>query len=42
MTQEDEEDCEKNKKSSNVRDHCHLIGKYRGPAHSNCYKNVTQ
>ena len=25
-----------------INDHCHLIGRYRGPAHSNCnlnYKN---
>ena len=43
MTEEDEEDyrnnnifrfCEKNIKSDKVRDHCHLISKYRGPAHS--------
>ncbi|KYN21732.1 hypothetical protein ALC57_05893 [Trachymyrmex cornetzi] len=28
--------------NTRVRDHCHLIGRYRGPAHSNCnlnYKN---
>ena len=30
--------CEKKftKKSIKVRDHCHLTGKYRGPAHKNC------
>ena len=27
---------------SKVRDHCHLTGKYRGPAHQNCTINVTQ
>ena len=21
-----------------VRDHCHLIGKYRGPAHQSCHQ----
>ena len=25
-----------------VRDHCHLRGKYRGPAHNTCKINVTQ
>ena len=25
-----------------MRDHCHLTGKYRGPAHINCNFNVTQ
>ena len=43
MTEEDEEDyrtknicrfCEKNNESDKVRDHCHLTGKYRGPAHN--------
>ena len=25
-----------------VQDHCHLIGKYRGPARSNCNINIPQ
>ena len=51
MTDEDEENfrnnnicrfCEKNIKSDKVSDHCHLTGKYRGPAHSKRTINVTQ
>ena len=51
MTQEDEEDyrnnniCrfyEKNIEFDKVRGHCHLTGKYRGPAHNTCNTNVTQ
>ena len=51
MTQEDEEDyennnicrfCEKNIESDKVRDHCHLTGKYKCPAHNVCNINVKQ
>ena len=51
MTEKDEEDfrndnicqfCEKEIISDKVRNHCHLTGKYKGPAHSICNINVTQ
>ena len=51
MTEDDEEDyennnicrfCEKNIDCDKVRDHCHLTGNYRGPAHRKCKINVTQ
>ena len=32
----------KNIESDKVRDHCHLTGKYRGPAHNTCNINVKQ
>ena len=49
MTEGDEEDfdnknicrfCEKEILSDKVRDHCHLTGIYRGPAHNTCNLNV--
>ena len=51
LTQEDEVDyrnniicrfCEKEIITDKVRDHCHLRGSYRGPAHNTCNINVTQ
>ena len=51
MKQEDEEKyksnnicrfCEKEILSNKVRDHCHLTGKYRGPAHNVCNINVKE
>ena len=34
--------CEKYIELDKVRDHCHLTGKYRGPAHSDCNLKVKQ
>ena len=51
MTEKDEEDsrinnicrfCEKEFGDNKVRDHCHLIGKYRGPVHNICNKKAKQ
>ena len=32
----------KNIEPVKVRDHCHLTGNYRGPAHQKCNGNFTQ
>ena len=51
MTEENQEDyrnnnncrfCEKEILDNEVRDHCHLTGGYRCPAHSKCKINVIQ
>ena len=50
MKQEDKEDfdnnicrfCEKGRLFDKVRDHCHLTGRYRGPAHNTCNINVKE
>ena len=51
MTEEDQQDfendnicryCEKYIETDKVRDHCHLTGKYRGPAHNECNLQVKQ
>ena len=51
MTEEDEENyknnnicrfCDREILSDKVLDHCHLTGKYRGPAHNICNINVRQ
>ena len=51
MTEEDKQDfendsicryCEKYIETDKVRDHCHLTGKYRGPAHNECNLQVKQ
>ena len=51
MTEEDNQDfendnicryCEKFIEINKVRDHCHLTGKYRGPAHNECNLQVKQ
>ena len=34
--------CVQNVKYDKVRDHCHLTGKYRRPAHNICNNNATQ
>ena len=51
MTEEDNQDfennnicryCEKYIETNKIRDHCHLTGKYRGPAHNECNLQVKQ
>ena len=51
MTEEDQQDfendnvcrfCEKYIELDKVRDHCHLTGKYKGPAHNECNLKVKQ
>ena len=51
MTEENEENyknnnvcrfCEGEILSDKVRDHCHVTGKYRGPAHNSCNTNVKE
>ena len=51
MTEKDEEDfrnnnicrfCEKIIECDKIRDHCHITGKHRRPAHNICNINVTQ
>ena len=32
--------CKKELNNDKVRDHCHLTGKYRGPAHNKCNLNL--
>ena len=34
--------CEKEITNDKIKDHFHLTGRYRGPAHNNCNENFTQ
>ena len=34
--------CKKELNNDKIRDHCHLTGKYRGPAHNNCNLNLKE